>query len=388
MKILAFSSTRADYDLLSSLYIKFKNNNHDIRIVVSGAHLTKKFGNSVNEIKRDGLKILATIKSLKKSDRKIDQLISASNLLNLSIKKINLFKPDIILYAGDREDALIAALISIYLKIPSIHFYGGDHVQSGHADDTVRHAISKLATYHFVSTKEHKHRLIAIGEDKKRITNIGSIALDRIYKHKKFSTKRFENIFNFYKKNKNYALIIFHPMEEKGLSIVKIIKIIAEYLTKKNIFLTMLYPNSDPGNEAVINAIKLIEKKFNAVTFKYLNRHEFIELYRRSRFIIGNSSSIILESTSLKIPAISIGDRQKNRLASENVLFVKLNESQIKNAVNKALSKKFNLKVRKAKSLYGDGQSTLKAYKKILDLNKKDHSNLIYKIDDPLENIK
>ncbi len=117
-------------------------------------------------------------------------------------------------------------------------------------------------------------------------------------------------------------------------------------------------------------------------------RHEFIELYKRSSFIIGNSSSIILESTSLKIPAISIGDRQKNRLASENVLFVKLNESEIKNAINKALSKKFNQKVKKAKSLYGDGQSALKAYKKILDLNKKGHSNLIYKINDPLENIK
>ncbi|EAW7552257.1 UDP-N-acetylglucosamine 2-epimerase (hydrolyzing), partial [Campylobacter coli] len=169
MRILAFSSIRSDYDLLSPLY-KLLNSDLkiDFRILVSGAHLSPYFGYTVKEIEKDGFKILAKIETLLASDSKISRVKSAGILLQNSLEMIQNFNPDLMLYAGDREDVIVYGMIGGYLGIPSIHFYGGDHVQDSHIDNPVRHATSKLSSIHFVSCEEHKRRLIGMGENKER----------------------------------------------------------------------------------------------------------------------------------------------------------------------------------------------------------------------------
>ena len=209
MKILALTSIRSDYDLLSPLYnLLDKDEGIDFKLLVSGAHLSKDFGHTIDQIVKDGFEILLEIETLIHSDTPKSRLKTASLLLQNSIDIVAKFTPDVLLYAGDREDVMVGALLGTYLNIPTIHFYGGDHEDDGHQDTYIRHATSKLSSLHFVSTFEHQQRLLALGESEKRIFNIGSISLDRLVDVKKTP------INDSFTKNipKNFSLLIFHPI--------------------------------------------------------------------------------------------------------------------------------------------------------------------------------
>ena len=152
----------------------------DFRLLVGGAHLSKTYGYSLDLIRADGIPILATIESLIDSDSSIllAPLKSASIMLQSAVDVVAQWRPDLILYAGDREEVWIGALLGNYLEIPTVHFYGGDHTDSWHIDNPVRHAASKLSTFHVVPTDEHRRRLMALGESESRIRVLGSLALD------------------------------------------------------------------------------------------------------------------------------------------------------------------------------------------------------------------
>lgn len=170
-KIVAFTAIRSEYDLLSELFrMLSEDENIDFRLIVSGAHLCKDYGYSINDIKKDGHKILAELNTLDIKNDLRDRINSAANLLKQSIDIVFNFNPDLIIYAGDREEVAIASLIGGYLEIPTVHFFGGDHVKDSHIDNPIRHATSKLSTIHMVSTDEHKQRLLKMGKKKKGFT--------------------------------------------------------------------------------------------------------------------------------------------------------------------------------------------------------------------------
>ena len=180
MKILALTSIRSEYDLMSPLFFKL-NNDPDIqlKLLVGGAHNSTSFGYTCKNIKDDGFDILLEVESLLDTNSNSGRLKSASILLISSIDIVKSFAPDLIVYAGDREEVMIGALLGGYLGIPTLHLYGGDHAADGHIDNPIRHAVSKLSTCHFVSTQEHKQRLLQLKEPESRIFTIGSIALDK-----------------------------------------------------------------------------------------------------------------------------------------------------------------------------------------------------------------
>ena len=177
-KIIAFTAIRSEYDLLSSLYkLLNADENIDLKLIVSGAHLSKTYGYSVKDIEADGFDILAKIETLIDSDTKASRIKSAAILFQSCIDIIANYNPDLIIFAGDREEVIVASLVGGYLEIPTVHFFGGDHVEDSHIDNPVRHATSKLSSAHFVSTLEHKKRLIAMGEKEERIFDIDSYVI-------------------------------------------------------------------------------------------------------------------------------------------------------------------------------------------------------------------
>ena len=187
-KILGISGIRSDYDLLYSLYRKLnKDKSFELKLIVGNAHLSRTYGSSISNIELDNIDIIAKIESLIDGDSNSSRLKSLSIFLQNSIDVIATYDPDIIIYAGDRFEVIIGSLIGGYLEKPTIHFYGGDHGTDGHIDNPIRHATSKLSTFHFVTIDEHKERLINMGENKERIKVIGSIALDRFIKNKSSS---------------------------------------------------------------------------------------------------------------------------------------------------------------------------------------------------------
>ncbi len=380
-KILAFTGIRSDYDLLSGIYRKLQENSSiELRLVVSGAHLSCRFGYTVTHIEKDNIPILCKIESLIDSDTKSSRIQSASLLIQGCIHTVMQYSPDVIIYAGDREDALVAALIGAYANIPTVHFFGGDHATDGNVDNPVRHAISKLSSIHFVIHECHLKRLLAIGEEKERIHVVGNPALDR-FENVPYIPKK-ELMIRFEKKWEEYAVLIHHPIlgyeDKAGIYFEEIL--IA--LKQKNVKAFVSYPNIDAGNRKTIETINKYEKDRDFFFFKNFDRNVFINLMRNASFMIGNSSSGIIEAAIIPLGVVNVGERQKGRLSSVNVIFVDQGIENIKTAIDRVLSEEFQINLKKTESIYGDGNSIASIVEKIITI---DFSQYTFKTKDPLK---
>jgi len=383
MKILAFTSIRSDYDLLSPLYsLLDEDKDVDFKIIVSGAHLSHSFGYSIEQIRKDGFDILLEIETLLNSDTGLSRVKSASLLLQNSLETIARFKPDIMIYAGDREDVLMYSMIGGYLNIPTIHIFAGDHVEDGYIDNPIRHATSKLSTAHFVTLAEHKKRLVRMGEDSKRVFVTGNISLDKFVQFQPLDKNKIKNIFNVTSGFDEYALLIFHPVTGELKNVDKYFENILKNLEERNINTFVSYPNVDEGNQKLLKVIENYKENKNFIFYKNLDRDIFMSVYKHSKFIIGNSSSGICEAASLKIPTINVGLRQTGRYADKNVLFCGTNYSEISKSIDKATSKYFLDEIKDIKNSYGDGNSAKKAYEIIKTI---DFKSMIGKVEDPLK---
>ncbi len=381
-KILAFSSIRSDYDLMSPLYqLLHADQDIDFKIIVSGAHLSHNFGYSVEQIRKDGFDILLEIETLLSSDTGLSRIKSASLLLQNSLETIAKFNPDLMIFAGDREDVLMYAMIGGYLNIPTIHVFAGDHVEDGYIDNPIRHATSKLSTAHFVTLEEHKKRLVKMGEESKRVFVTGNISLDKFVAFKPLTK---EEIKNYFKTNNfdNFALMIFHPVTEELPKVDEHFENILKNLEERSICTFVSYPNVDPGNQKLLKVIDKYKENKNFVFYKNLDREIFMSIYKHAIFIIGNSSSGICEAASLKIPAINVGLRQTGRYADKNVIFSGTEYEDIGKGIDQAISLKFLENLKNLKNSYGDGNSAQKAYEIIKSI---DFQSMIAKREDPLK---
>ena len=177
-KILAITGIRSDYDLMSGLFRRLEADaDIDLRLLVGGAHMSRTYGHTIDQIRQDGFTILHAIESLIDSDSLASRLKTASIMLQGAVDVVANWNPDVIIYAGDREDVWIGAMLGTYLEVPTVHFYGGDHTGTGHVDNPVRHAVSKLSTAHAVTIDEHRQRLLSMGEPDSRIRVIGNVSL-------------------------------------------------------------------------------------------------------------------------------------------------------------------------------------------------------------------
>jgi len=376
MKILALTSIRSDYDLLSPLYALLKADTEiEFKLIVSGAHLSKDFGYTLQDIQKDGFEILVKLETLVQGDSYTSRLKTASIFLQNSIDIVSHYNPDLLLYAGDREDVIMGSLLGTYLNIPTIHFYGGDHELDGHQDTYIRHATSKLSTLHFVASQTHQKRLEAMGEESQRIFNIGAISLDRL---KNFQEQELQH--HFEKKiPKNFALLIYHPIANEDPS--KTFSTLLELLKKENIFTFVSFPNTDPNYTQIIKHINLYRDDDNFIFYKNLPREIFLTIFKNCSFLIGNSSAGIYEATTFQKGVINVGLRQKNHLITDNTIYVSTNKKEIAQAIQTVLSKPFQNSLKKISNIFGDGKSALKAYKLIKKLNFK---NYLPKFYDPL----
>ncbi|HIP26490.1 MAG TPA: UDP-N-acetylglucosamine 2-epimerase (hydrolyzing) [Flavobacteriaceae bacterium] len=382
-KILAFSSIRSDYDLMSPLYKLLDNDNDiDFKIIVSGAHLSHSFGYSIDQIKHDNFDILLEIETLLSSDTALSRVKSASILLQNSLETIAKYKPDLMIYAGDREDVLMYSMIGGYLNIPTIHVFAGDHVDDGYIDNPIRHATSKLSTAHFVTLEEHKKRLVRMGEDSNRVHVTGNISLDKFVDFIPLSKKKIQNYFLIKENFKNFSLMIFHPVTEELDNVDIYFENILQNLLQRTINTFVSYPNVDPGNQKLLKVMEKYKDNKNFIFYKNLDRDIFMSIYKHSNFIIGNSSSGICESASLKIPAINVGLRQTGRFADRNVMFCSTDYDDIGKSIDKAVSLEFTNSLKNLQNSYGEGDSAKKAYQIIKTI---DFKSMIAKVEDPLK---
>jgi UDP-hydrolysing UDP-N-acetyl-D-glucosamine 2-epimerase len=382
-KILALTMIRSDYDLMSPLYqLLHEDENIDLRLLVGGAHLSETFGYTVSQIEKDGFTMLNRIESLLDSNSKSSRIKSFSILLQNSIDSIAYFDPDLIIYAGDREDVMLGAMVGGYLEIPTAHFFGGDHVNDGHIDNLIRHAASKLSSTHFVTLQQHKERLVAMGESAERIFVTGNISLDKFVDFVPLEIDNIKKYFHIKTGFDNFAIMIFHPTLQDSAKPEEIFEDILKTLKNRNINTFVSYPNVDPGNFEIRRVIEKYAQDKNFIFYKNLERNIFLSLYKHSSFIVGNSSSGVCEAASIPIPALNVGTRQTGRYAEENVIFVDSCITEIEKGIDKVANKDFQSKIKTMKNPYGDGNSAHKAYEII---KKTDFKKFLLKTEDPLE---
>ncbi len=338
-KILFVSSSRADYGLLRNVILETKKNKKvKVFILVTGSHLSKQFGNTFREIEKDGLKKNIIKKSiLKKNFYEKDISNYISQAIRSTSKILDKIKPEKIVILGDRYELLGCAIASMSYRIPIVHIHGGE-ITEGAIDDSIRHSISKLSHLHFPIHKDYRKRLIQLGESPKTIFNYGGLGAYSIKNTKFKSRLELENDLKI-KLNKRIFLITFHPTTlEKNKSNYQVSNLLSAIKKFKNTIKIFTSSNFDHENKVIKEKVLKFTKK-NEDTFFYssLGHLNYISLMKISTLVIGNSSSGVLETPSLGIPTVNIGNRQKGRIISDNIINSDYKKNDIIKKIKKAL---------------------------------------------------
>ncbi len=367
-KILVIGSSRATFGYKKELLkILKKSKEFDLYFVVTGMHLSKEHGFSVDEIKDNNIKINKKIKIPIKNVEPLDWITSLSFLMKKISIEYKKFRPDVVLVTGDRAEMFISALTATYMNIPVAHIQAGD--LSGHIDGVARHAITKLSHLHFASCKDSYNRVLKLGEQKFRVFNTGAPQLDNLINKKKINKNYIINKigFNFYKTG--YILVINHPTLANYKNALNETNILLKALEKRKEKKVVIYPNSDTGYKNIIKAIYK-KKTQDFIVVKNLQRQDFIELLANTNLLIGNSSCGILEASTFKIPVINLGDRQEGRMQSKNIINSRYEIKEILKKINFVFSnKKFNKSLKKIKNPYGNGKSSIKIFNILKKIN-------------------
>ncbi|WP_298542674.1 UDP-N-acetylglucosamine 2-epimerase [uncultured Aquimarina sp.] len=380
MKIIAVTGARSEFDLLSTLYDKmYEDDFFDFSIVVTGAHLSDTFGKTVKNIETKGYRIADRIYNLVDTSEKIGRVISLGNQISSFAQTFDREQPDLIIVAGDREEAISVSMTAAYMDIPVAHFFGGDIAKDGNIDNSTRYAASKYSHLHFVTLEQHKETLMKLGEEEDRIYVVGNPAIDNIVSTPTMSRKILSKNIGFDIENEDYLVLIKHPIITETKDQRRQMEVILDSIIESNIKCLINYPNSDAGNREIIDVIdEYTAKSESLFVFKNLDRLNYVNLLRNATSLIGNSSSGLLEAPSLGLPAINIGSRQRGRIHGNNVLFIDHEKAEIKDAINKVRSdKKFLELVKNSDSPYGNGKTTEKVVKIFKEVKLDD--NLIYK---------
>jgi UDP-hydrolysing UDP-N-acetyl-D-glucosamine 2-epimerase len=359
-KILIVLESRASYGYSRNIYKKFKlDKNILLKTLVTGTHLSKELGFTANDLKKDKIRINYKLKFNNKNfSNGIGKLIVGID------KILNKFKPGIVIIFGDRVELISVAIACCYRNNCLLaHVQAGD--RSGHIDDMTRMALAKLCHIHFPATKKARNRLIKLGEQKKRIYLVGAPQLDDI-NYKKLKIQKYIKVNNkTINLKEKYFVILQHPVFKDHRKYLYLFKKTINACLRFKYKIYIIYPNYDPGYKAIITFLKKIKNK-KIIIFKNIGRQKFLSLVLHSLTLIGNSSSGILESPSLKIPVVNIGDRQRYRELNKNILNANYSANHIYKKIKLALNLKNKLK--KIKNVHGDGKSSIRIYKIIKNL--------------------
>lgn len=365
-KIIFLTGKRGGYDAMLPL-LEYLNKKKfiNLKIIVTDQHTKKKFGNTIEIIKKDFSKsILKIIRSTQSSDTARERSNSISNLIKNLSEYFNNNNFDLIMLYGDRAESLAAAIVANNFNIPICHFQGGD--LSGNIDEKFRHAISKLSNLHFTSNEISRKRLIKMGESPKNCYSFGDSHIDSLRKAL-LNQQSFDLIKKRYKLSSNYIVLLFHPDGTSKSKNFDYSKIIFESIKEIKKQIIVIYPCTDIGYEGIIKNIKISKKKNKKISvYKNIKYNDFIQILKNADFLIGNSSSGIIESAYLNLPVINLGNRQKNRLSNENIINSDINKKKILNSIKKIETKKFKSKMNRLKKYYGNGLSYIKTGKKIV----------------------
>ena len=357
---MVLTGSRAEYGLLKRILWGIQRSEKlELYIVVTGSHLLKQYGYTINEIKEDGFQIW---KEIVISSNFADELRVPIEMGNLMIHLSRVFaeeRPDILVLLGDRYEALAAASVAVGLHIPIAHISGGESTE-GAMDEQIRHAVTKMSHIHFPGASIYADNIKRMGEEAWRVFEVGDPGIENIKNVVMIDKKDLEVELNI-NIDKSTLLVTYHPvtleMNDLEFQMDNLIRALSNY--KGTIIIT--YPNSDAGSRMIIHKWEEFAKGKKMVRLVHsLGIVRYLSVMHYCGAVIGNSSSAIVEAPYLKVPTVNIGNRQKGRLMADSIVCCGYSQQEIEDAIDKVLSKEFVKVVQHSNSLYGEGDTSVK----------------------------
>lgn len=366
-KICVITGTRAEFGLLRPLIALIaKDEELQLQLIATGMHLSPEFGYTLDEIIAAGFVVDKKVECLLSSDTAVGVSKTIALAISGFADAFEVLQPDLVVGLGDRTEILGAVIAAGMANIPIAHLHGGETTEGAY-DEAIRHSITKFSHLHFTSTEAYRKRVIQLGEQPEMVFNVGAIGLDAIKNLKLLNKEEFEKSIGFKLKKRN-VLITYHPVTlEKEAPIQTFENILQALDQLSETGLIFTHANSDK-NGRVIN--KMITEyvdihKEKAIAFKSLGQLRYLSALQFVDFVIGNSSSGILEVPAFYIPTINIGDRQKGRICNESVINSNNSLEDIEKSITFALNKQFRETIQQQEMLYGNGTAAEKILKVI-----------------------
>lgn len=359
-RICIVIASRANYARIRSTALILKDyENVEVEIIAAGSALLYKYGKVLDQIE-------STFEKVYKASFIIEgdtplEMAKSTGLAIIELSSIFEYsKPDLVLTIADRYETMATAIAASYMNIPLAHTQGGE--LTGSIDESVRHAITKLAHIHFPSTIAARKNLIQMGEKPENIILSGCPSIDLALEAEKIFDPD-ANLFKIYggsgkdlEWKKDFLVVLQHPVTTNYNETLKQINTTIEAVLSQNIQVAWLWPNVDAGSDIISKRLREIKNSSSGRIrfFRNFNPEHFIHLLIQSKLLIGNSSSGIRECSALGIPNINIGDRQNKRERAKNTIDCNYDKDEIKTAIYNQLT----INKYERSNIYGDGKSS------------------------------
>lgn len=330
LKVCFVTGTRAEFGLMDSVLQAIRDHpGLKLQLVVTGMHLHARYGRSINAIERSGWKIDAVV-PWKVADDPAEQARQTGLAMARLADVFRRLDSDVVLIVGDRVEAFAAAAAAHICQKLLAHVHGGDRAP-GQIDDSLRHAITKLAHLHFAATPQSEKRLLKLGEDRFRIYRVGSPGIDGITRQAN------DDVLQTFPRlhQRRYALLVLHPVDpSEKLEQARANSVLSAVVQAGFRQIVVIYPNNDPGAGGII---RCWQKRSRQITYllKNLPRADFLGLLKHAAVLVGNSSSGIIEAASFGTPVVNVGPRQLGRDRSQNVVDVPYRKTSIARVLRK-----------------------------------------------------
>ena len=354
MKITVITTTRAEYGILRPLLIKL-NDDSDItlQLLVTGTHLSEKYGNTQTEIEKDGIPIYQRLPILVDGNKAVDISKIMANALVAFAEYFQKEIPDCVIVLGDRTEMLGICAAAMDAGIPIVHLHGGE-LTEGAVDDCVRHAITKMSFLHFTSTETYRKRVIQMGESPDRVFNVGALGVENILNVPLLSRKMTLDDVGI-PSDQEIVSVTFHPVTmETGREKYQVEQLVEAMRERNQYFYLITKANADAGGDLVNTMLEdYARHNSGAKLAASLGMRKYLSVVKYSKFVLGNSSSGIIEAPSLGTPTVNIGDRQKGRLMADTIINCEPEKDHILQAMDEVANMKH-----KTSFIYGDGNTS------------------------------
>lgn len=377
-KIAVVTATRAEYGILKPLIKRlFDEKEFETQLLVTGTHLLDYYGNTKNEIEKDNIDIYYEIPIFQSKDDKVAD-VTARALKGFS-DYFEKEAPDILIVLGDRTELLGICSAATIHNIPIAHIHGGE-LTEGAVDDAIRHAVTKMSHLHFPICEEYRKRIIQMGEEPERVFNVGALSTENILKESLLS-KEDLCLDIALDKEKPYVMVTYHPVTRDKESPLEKIEVLIEVMKEKSEYQYLITKaNADVGGIIINERLQQFANECdNVILVSSLGMKRYLSAVKYSEFVLGNSSSGVIEAPVLGTPTVNIGTRQKGRVMADTVVQATEERTSILDAIEKVKS----MSKKSGTFLFGDGKTSGKIVEHIKAFigNQSDSKKKFYDID-------